>query len=100
MGKPTTKAIRARLEQRGVKPDEFDSWARFFTGLDWKIINPLVRMATASGVHPVLAAGMTANSTRDQDIRATLQAHLEAKAALLQADGPSTGATSEDTPAP
>lgn len=80
MSKPTTKAIRAKLEQRGVPAANVNPWASFLTGLDWSIINPLVRMALDSGTHPALAAGLTARTTREENIAATLKTHLEAKA--------------------
>jgi hypothetical protein len=80
MSKPATKAIRTRLQQRSVPAKNLDTWARFLTCLDWQIINSLVRMALSSGTHPALAAGLTARTTRDENVKATLTTHLEAKA--------------------
>ncbi len=80
MSKPATKAIRARLAQRGVPDANLDTWARFLTGLDWAVINPLTKMSIGSGVHPALAAGMTARTTRDDTTRDLIVCHLEAKA--------------------
>lgn len=97
MSIPTTKAIKTKLAQRGVKHKDLDSWAAFLQGLNWNIINPLIKMAVNSKVHPALAAGLTARSTGDQTIKATLQAHLETKAGHDKGGAPS-GQPNEGTP--
>lgn len=98
MSKPTTKAIKTKLTQHNVKTKDIASWASFLTGLDWRIINPLVKMAVNAHTHPAIAAGLTANATRDQGIKATLTAHLERRAANNEGGTP-TGHPNKGTPA-
>lgn len=88
MSKPTVKVIAGHCTRAGATEKEAKTWARFLHGLDWPIIKPLVQIALNSHVHPALAAGMVARSTQDEDIRATLVAHLEAKAAREDQDTP------------
>lgn len=80
MSKPTTTAIRTHLTRYKLTPKNTKAWAQFCTGLDWDIIKPLTDMAAKAHTHPALAAGMVANQTRDEQIKATLTDHLEAKA--------------------
>lgn len=94
MTKPTKRVIADRLARAGATAKQAKQWAKFLHGLDWSIINPLVRMAIDAHVHPALVAGMTARSTRDESIGATLRAHLEAKAEALN-----EGTTPAGTPA-
>lgn len=79
MTKPTLKVIADHCTRAGVNAKQAKAWARFLHGLDWPIIKPLVHMAHSAHVHPALAAGMVIRSTSDEQIKATLQAHLEAK---------------------
>jgi hypothetical protein len=46
-------------------------------------IKPLTTMALNTSVHPAIAAGMVISTTRDDNTRALLQGHLEARAATL-----------------
>jgi hypothetical protein len=80
MTAPTKRVITDHLTRAGAPKQQIKTWAAFLHGLDWPIINPIVRMAIASHAHPALAAGMVARSTRDENIRATLTTHLESKA--------------------
>lgn len=98
MSKPTTKAIRTRLEQQGVPAKRSGKWAAFLSGLDWKVINPLITMSTKTGVHPAFAAAMTARSTRDEQMRSLLEGHIESKAASSGDHGSTPGTTPSDTP--
>lgn len=98
MSKPTTTAIRTYLAGHGVNTKNVHTWATFLTGLDWKIIKPLVQMATSSGVHPALAAGMVAQRTSDQQTQATLLAHLETKGSNTSRGHTSGETTTKDTP--
>lgn len=79
MAKPTRKVIADRLTRAGVTERHVKPWSTFLHGLDWPILKPLVQLALNSHVHPALAAGMVIRSTNDEQIKATLQAHLEAK---------------------
>ena len=93
MSKPTKRVITDHLTRAGTTEKQAKRWGKFLHGLDWSIINPLVRMAIDAHIHPALVAGMTARSTRDENIRATLQAHLEAKAEALNEGTASAGTT-------
>lgn len=98
MSIPTAKAILTRLEQRGVPAKHIDKWAAFLSGLDWKVIDPLITMSSKANVHPALAAAMTARSTRDEQMRSLLQGHIESKAPPSGQHGPKPGTTPSDTP--
>lgn len=79
MTAPTKRVITDHLTRAGAPKQHAKTWAAFLHGLDWPIIKPLVRIAIASNIHPALAAGMTARTTSDENIRALLLAHLQTK---------------------
>lgn len=93
MTQPTVKVIADHCTRAGATEKQAKQWAKFLHDLDWDTIKPLTQMALASNVHPALAAGMAARSTSDETVRATLIAHLEAKA-------PSGQEADMDTPCP
>lgn len=80
MTRPTVKVIADHCTRAGATEKQAKQWAKFLHGLDWDTIKPLVKIALASKVHVALAAGTAARSTSDETVRATLVAHLEAKA--------------------
>lgn len=80
MTKPSKKIITDHCTRAGATVQQAKQWASFLHGLDWDTIKPLVKMTTASHTHPALAAGMVIRTSKDETIKATLLAHLEAKA--------------------
>lgn len=80
MTTPTRRVIADHCTRAGANTKQATAWAGFLHGLDWPTIKPLVQIARNSNVHVALAAGMAARSTQDETVRATLTAHLEAKA--------------------
>lgn len=98
MSIPTAKAIRTKLERQGVPTKHSNKWATFLSGLDWKVIDPLITMSTKAGVHPAFAAAMTARATRNEQMRALLQGHIDSKAHTSGNHGPTAGTTPTDTP--
>lgn len=69
---PTREELAIWLTER-QHPQE---WADFLTGLPWHIIKPGVKIAVASKIHPAVALASAAAYTGDQQVRATIQAHL------------------------
>jgi len=80
MTKPSKKVIADHCTLAGVTEKQAKQWARFLHGLDWDTIKPLAKIAKGASIHPALAAGNVIRTTQDETIRATLTAHLEAKA--------------------
>lgn len=97
MTAPTKRVIADHLTRAGATPQQAKQWATFLHGLDWPIIKPLTQMAINTHMHPALAAGMVARSTRDENIKATLQGHLETKGAALTEGIPPTEAPTTGT---
>jgi hypothetical protein len=97
MTAPTKRVIATHLKGKGATTKQADTWASFLHGLDWAVIKPIAQIAINSHVHPALAAGMVARTTSDEDIRATLQAHLESKAGALNEGTTSAGSTEAGT---
>jgi hypothetical protein len=83
MTKPSKKVIADHCTRAGATEKQAKQWARFLHGLDWDTIKPLTTMALNTSVHPAIAAGMVISTTRDDNTRALLQGHLEARAATL-----------------
>jgi hypothetical protein len=80
MTAPTRRVITDHLERTGATKQQATTWARFLHGLDWDTIKPLALMAINTRVHPALATGMVIRTTKDENIRSELIAHLESKA--------------------
>jgi hypothetical protein len=80
MTKPTLNVIADHCTRAGATNKQAKTWASFLHGLDWDTIKPLAKIAVDSHTHPALAAGMVIRSSTDENIKATLLAHLEAKA--------------------
>jgi len=84
MTKPSKKVITDHCTRSGATVQQAKTWAGFLHGLDWNLVKPLVQLAVNTNMHPALAAGMVANRTSDEQTKATITAHLEAKRLELQ----------------
>lgn len=59
------------------------TWASFLTGLPWRYLRPLVKMAGASKVHPALALATAAAYSRDPELKRVAGEHLASQPGAL-----------------
>lgn len=79
MGVPKPPDIKQHLLKVGVPYGQVDNWVEFLSGLDWKWLRPVVKLAVNSHNHPAAAMATAAQFSQDDEFKAVAAKHLEAR---------------------
>lgn len=56
---------------------QVESWSTFLTGLPWRYVRPVVKIAVNSGNHPATALAYSAGYSDDQAFKTAAREHLD-----------------------